>query len=105
MEDMEESSGATVSGTSLEQEMSIVAMGMSNELKEKKDSLVKVIVASTESEHKVPFSVALAIFGIVPGPRVDSVVQMLWVYFPVPEHLDRARKGEDYGVAYQPPFG
>ncbi len=36
MEDMEESSGATVSGTSLEQEMSIVAMGMSNELKEKR---------------------------------------------------------------------
>ena len=77
---------------------------MANSIDEKKDSLVKVIAASGESEHKVPLSEALTIFGITPGPHLDSVVSLLWVYFPVPEHLERAKKGEDYGVAFQPPF-
>jgi len=61
---------------------------------------VNLIAASPASENKIPLRDALAIFGISGGPWVDSC----WVYFPVPDHLARARKGEDFAVAYQPPF-
>jgi len=104
VEDTEDSPEAYISGTSLDNDLLNAARGMAGGLVDEKDSLIDLVVASTESEHKVPLEEALSIFRIVPGPRLDSVISLLWVYFPVPEHLDLARKLRDFDVTWQPPY-
>lgn len=98
VEDTEDSPEAYISGTSLDNDLLNAARGMAGGLVDEKDSLIDLVVASTESEHKVPLEEALSIFRIVPGPRLDSVISLLWVYFPVPEHLELASKLRDFDI-------
>jgi len=98
VEDMEESPGADISGSSLENDLLNVARGMVGGLADEKDSLVDLVVVSTQSEQKVPLGEALTIFGIAPGPHLDSAISLLWVYFPVPEHLELASKLRDFDI-------